>query len=253
MNPSEKTRGAALTVLVADDDQTLRMLMRELLEGHLGAEVAEVASGTEAWNKLDAGLTPDLCIFDLRMPGIAGLSLLTRLRRDPRFKDLPVMICSTINSRSTIVEAAGLHVDAFLLKPFKADEFLERVRALCRKPRTDLPPPLEPAEEVLKRLGVETTVYLRLLAVFGDEVQSFLRSCSTSLAANPDEFLLRVTAIKGAASSLGAIRLTEMFAGLEQSKSFRSPEHLPILKAIEQERLRIVAAGAKLQQKAGQP
>lgn len=140
MNPSEKTRGAALTVLVADDDQTLRMLMRELLEGHLGAEVAEVASGTEAWNKLDAGLTPDLCIFDLRMPGIAGLSLLTRLRRDPRFKDLPVMICSTINSRSTIVEAAGLHVDAFLLKPFKADEFLERVRALCRKPRTDLPP-----------------------------------------------------------------------------------------------------------------
>jgi hypothetical protein len=44
-----------------------------------------------------------------------------------------------------------------------------------------------------------------------------------------------------------------MFAGLEQSKSFRSSEHLPILKAIEQERLRILAASAELQQKTGQP
>lgn len=239
------------TVLVVDDDQTLRLLMRELLESNLGVKVVEATDGGEAWNKLDAGLAPAMCILDVRMPKIGGLSLLARLREDWRFKHQKVMLCSTVNSRATILEAAGLHADAFLLKPFSADEFLGHVRSLFEKSTANAPPILEPSDEVLKRLGVGLKVYVRLLTVLGNDVQSFIQSFSKSSTATNEDLQLRVGALKGAIASLGASGLKDLFAGLEKIDLTHSREALPILKAINEERLRLLSAIAELERKAG--
>jgi two-component system chemotaxis response regulator CheY len=238
-------------LLVADDDRTLRMLMREILEANFNVEVVEAGDGLEAWNMLNAGLVACVCILDVRMPKMDGLSLLAKLRGDPRFKHQKVMLCSTVNSRATILEAARMHVDAFLLKPFKADEFLTHVQSLLQKPAADARPCLERTEEVLGRLGISIDVYRRLLTVLNDDIQSFVASCSTSSTITNDDFQLRVSAIKGATSSLGAVGLKNLFASLEQVKWFRSPEAQPILQGIEEERLRLAAATAGLEQTAG--
>ena len=238
-------------ILVTDDDPTLRMLMRELLETNLGAEVIEATDGDEAWNKLDAGLAPSLCILDERMPKIRGLSLLARLRGDRRFKSQKVMLCSTVNKRATVLEAVELHVDAILLKPFKTDDFLTHVRSLLEKPAPKSTPSLEPTEEVLKRLGIGIHVYLRLWNVLSNDIQSFVQCFLTSSAATNEDFQLRASAIKGAISSLGATGLMDLFAGLDKIQSFRSPETLILLKAIDEERLRILAELAKLGQNTG--
>jgi two-component system chemotaxis response regulator CheY len=236
-------------VLVADDDETFRMLMRELLEANLGVEVVEATDGEEAWEKLNAGLAPGLCIVDVRMPKIGGLALLARLRGDRRFAQQKIMLCSTVNSRSTILEAAGLRVDAFLLKPFDAGEFLAHVRAMFPKSTAKAPPILEPTDEVLQRLDVGIKSYLRLLTVLGHEIQAFVQRFSTSSAATYEDLQLRVSALKGATASLGAVGLMELFAGLEKIEPAHVRDALPILKAISEERLRLLAAIADLEQK----
>jgi two-component system chemotaxis response regulator CheY len=239
----------AKRVLLADDDPTLRLLMKELLQTRFDAEVIEAADGLEAWEKFQSGPAPCLCILDVRMPKEGGLSLLARLRADPRFRRQMVMLCSTVHSRATILEAAKLRVDAFLIKPFQGDEFLDRVDLLFRKSGTAGLPPLEPTDVVVKRLGIGTEVYLRLLGVFCRDVGAFLESYSDSSAHPEEDFQLRVSAIKGASSSLGTAGLTDLFASLEQFDSHHSPQILPILKAIGDEQQRVQAALAGLQQK----
>jgi two-component system chemotaxis response regulator CheY len=237
-------------ILVTDDDPTLRMLMREILETNLGVEVVEATDGDEAWKKLDAGLTPSLCILDERMPKVRGLSLLARMRGDQRFKSQKVMLCSTVNKRSTILEAVDLHVDAIVLKPFEANEFLTHVRSLLKKTEEKPAPPLDPMEQVLKRLGIDAKVYLRLWDVLSNDIQSFVQSYSTSSTVTKEDFQLRASAIKGAVSSLGAAGLMNLFAALEKVESVRSPDALRILKAIDEEHIRVLAELAGVAQSA---
>jgi CheY-like chemotaxis protein len=237
-------------VLVTDDDQTLRMLMRELLETNLCAEVIEAPDGAEAWAKLEAGLAPSLCIFDVRMPKMGGLSLLAKLRGDPRFKQLKVMLCSTVNSRATIIEAAKLRVNAFLLKPFKADDFLAHVRALFKVAPANPNAFLDPVDAVLKRLGISLKLYLRLLAVLDGDIQSFVQSLLTSSDLTDEDFRFRVGGINGAISSLGVVGFADLFARLEKVESFRAPDSLILVKAIDEERLRLQVAMSELQQNA---
>ena len=110
--------------------------MREILEANFNVEVVEAGDGLEAWNMLNAGLVACVCILDVRMPKMDGLSLLAKLRGDPRFKHQKVMLCSTVNSRATILEAARMHVDAFLLKPFNDTALLQAMRAALAAKKT---------------------------------------------------------------------------------------------------------------------
>ena len=258
-------------VLLADDDPTVRMLMREILQGQLGLEVVEVKNGDEAWAKLDGGLAPALCILDEKMPKMGGLDLLAKMRADPRFTQQRVMLCSAVIPRSSVLEGVRLRVDAIILKPFRVDDFSTQVRTLLQKPRATLAPALEPAQDALKRLGIGMNVYLRLLSVLNQDIQSFVRAFLTSTASSNEDlqssvsaivqglsaqtapvntnedFQLRVCAIKGAVSSLGAPKLIELFSNLEKIGSYGSPRTAPILKAIEQERLRVLDAKAELE------
>ena len=233
-------------ILVVDDDPTLRLLIKELLLANFEVEVVEAANGLQAWDMVQSGLNPGLCIMDVRMPKAGGMFVLGKLRADPRFSRQKVMLCSTVNSRATILEAAKLRVDAFLLKPFQADEFLAHVRSLLERQETKILPQLEPTDEVLKRLGIELKVYLRLLAVLCNDIHAFVQSFSGSNPGTEDEFQLRVSAIKGAVASLGATGLMDLFAYLEHVDSRRSFELSQKLLAIEAERLRIMDAVQEL-------
>jgi CheY-like chemotaxis protein len=88
-----------MKVLVADDDPTLRMLMRELLRRNLDCEVIEAEGGSQAWQLLESQPAPDLCIFDVLMPQVSGLDLLAKIRNDPRLRRLKIMLCSSVNEQ----------------------------------------------------------------------------------------------------------------------------------------------------------
>jgi hypothetical protein len=105
-------------------------------------------------------------------------------------------------------------------------------------------------EQVLKRLGIDVKVYLRLWDVLSNDIQSFVQSHSTSSIVTKEDFLLRASAIKGAVSSLGAVGLMNLFAALEKAESVRSPDALSILKAIDEEHVRVLAELAGVAQSA---
>jgi two-component system, chemotaxis family, chemotaxis protein CheY len=118
----------ALKILVADDDPACRELLRDLLAAETDEPVVFANEGAEAWWALTApGAHFDLAIFDIRMPGIDGISLLERIRATPALHDLPVIMCTGVRDRNTVIKVSGLSVTQYVTKPYRAQELRERV------------------------------------------------------------------------------------------------------------------------------
>src|SRR5256714_632739 len=146
---------AAAKILVADDDQSLvRTLMWILKEN--GYEVVVAPGGEGLMGKLEEE-RPHLLLLDIMMPKVDGLQLLAKMKADERFRDLPVLMISSMPPEEATVKSLGLGAADFIAKPFRVRELLARVKAHIRtaqelsraraRGRRE-PPPLRPRSGV---------------------------------------------------------------------------------------------------------
>jgi DNA-binding NarL/FixJ family response regulator len=142
-------------ILVVDDDPALAAVMVELLElaGYRG-----VAAGTVA-AALDLARTeePLLAVLDIKLPDLSGYEALQQLRAELGER-LPVLFVSGVRVES-YDRAAGLlcGADDYLVKPFAADEFIARVRALLRRTDAHVQPEIELTEREAEVLALLAT------------------------------------------------------------------------------------------------
>jgi two-component system cell cycle response regulator len=117
-------------ILVADDDQALTRTLSWILKEN-GYEVVSVPTGEHLFEHLATDQF-DLLLLDIMMPRIDGLQLLERLKADPRHKDLPVLMISSMPPEEATVRSLGLGAADFISKPFRVRELLARVKAHLR-------------------------------------------------------------------------------------------------------------------------
>src|SRR3954452_25358834 len=128
------TRLEGARVLVVDDDETIRAVVRRLAE-IAGAEVTEAESGEEALRALYAG-RPDVVVLDIDLPGIDGGNVLERMRQ---LTDLPVVMVSAHDDELEKVRALQAGADDYVTKPFSAPELLARLQVQVRRGRSRTP------------------------------------------------------------------------------------------------------------------
>src|SRR3989475_3576243 len=119
-----------LKILVADDDQSLVRTLTWILKEN-GYDVV-VAPGGEGLLVRVEEERPNLLLLDIMMPKTDGLQLLARLKADDRFRDLPVLMISSMPPEEATVKALGLGAADFIPKPFRVRELLARVKAHIR-------------------------------------------------------------------------------------------------------------------------
>jgi two-component system nitrogen regulation response regulator GlnG len=131
------TQAERARVLVADDEASIRFVLREALE-EAGHEVVDVDTGDAAWRALAAGGF-EIAFLDIRMPGASGLELLERLRETSN--DAAVVVITAQSTLENAVEAMKRGALDYLVKPFQMAEVLAavekslRTRALQREVR----------------------------------------------------------------------------------------------------------------------
>ncbi|MBI2615954.1 MAG: response regulator transcription factor, partial [Gemmatimonadetes bacterium] len=122
--------GTAGRIMVADDDpallHTLELILREN-----GYEVSPVPGGEQLLTRLEQA-APDLLMLDIMMPKVDGLQLLERVKQDARWRDLPVLMVSSMPPEEAAVRSLGLGASDFVAKPFRMREMLARVQAHLR-------------------------------------------------------------------------------------------------------------------------
>lgn len=116
-------------VLVVDDDEDVRTVARWQLEAE-GFHVLTAADGQAALDVVEQD-RPDVVLLDLTLPLVAGLDVLTRIRRHRA--DLPVIVVSGRSGETDRIVGLDLGADDYVVKPFSPAELAARVRSVLRR------------------------------------------------------------------------------------------------------------------------
>ena len=128
------------TILIVEDDESIRLALRELLEVE-GYEVVATTDGLEALDYL-ADTTPALVLTDLQMPNLDGVQLCERLRGDGRTEAVPIVVLSAARDLRGVEGRA----DAIVHKPFDIDALLSVIAQFIR-------PTVPPRPSMLMQTG----------------------------------------------------------------------------------------------------
>ena len=121
----------AKRVLVVDDDPSMRLMLRTILEGE-GLEVVARNDGLEALEFVGTARV-DLVVLDVEMPGLDGLQTLVEIRGNHRFDGLPVVILTATSADRSIVAAFDAGADDYVTKPFSPTVLRARIRNLLAR------------------------------------------------------------------------------------------------------------------------
>jgi type II secretory ATPase GspE/PulE/Tfp pilus assembly ATPase PilB-like protein/CheY-like chemotaxis protein len=120
-------------VLLVDDEDQLRRVMRDLLERE-GYVVAEARDGVQALDQVDK-FGPDVVVLDLNLPGLDGYGVLSHLRSRPATQSLPVIVLTAKADEDNEVRVFAMGADDFLTKPFRARALSSRLDVVLNRKR----------------------------------------------------------------------------------------------------------------------
>jgi type II secretory ATPase GspE/PulE/Tfp pilus assembly ATPase PilB-like protein/CheY-like chemotaxis protein len=126
-------RPQGLRVLLVDDEDQLRRVMRDLLERD-GYVVIEAGDGVEALDQVDRH-APDIIVLDLNLPGLDGFGVLSHLRSRRATHDIPVVVLTARGDEENEIRVFEFGADDFLSKPFRARALSARLDAVLRRSR----------------------------------------------------------------------------------------------------------------------
>ena len=122
------------TILVVDDEEPIQELLRFNLEKE-GYVVCIATDGEEALKHV-ASDQPDLIVLDLMLPGMDGLEVCRRLRANPKFQQIPIIMLTAKGEEIDTVLGLELGADDYMTKPFSPRELLARIKARLRRPNS---------------------------------------------------------------------------------------------------------------------
>ncbi len=166
-------------ILIVEDTLVSRLMLRRTLEQIPGCTVSETSTGREALAFMQKNGPPDLCISDIAMPDMDGLTLLKEIRANPSLSHLEVMLCTASTERETILRAVELNVSRYLVKPFEPAQVKTQVRetlvqAAAREFRK--------LEELQQRVGLDPAGTVEVLRGLSQQLGKDVSAVRNALA-----------------------------------------------------------------------
>jgi CheY-like chemotaxis protein len=131
-------KDTGLTILMAEDDDGHALLVQERFES-VGVfnPLIRFNDGQKTWDFLTGAAKPGiesgksyLLLLDIRMPGLDGIEVLRRVKKDPRLKNIPVIMLTTTDDPKEISVCYELGCNNYLTKPIEFEKFAEVVKRL---------------------------------------------------------------------------------------------------------------------------
>ena len=151
----------ATSILIVEDEPEIRELLNFSLV-RAGFDVAEAASGEMALQYLDNKL-PDILIVDWMLPGMSGVELAKRLRRDGLTNKLPLLMLTARSEETDLLKSFESGIDDYMSKPFSPRELVARIKALLR--RTGVP-----EDDTVESSGIRIDLVSHRVTIAGTDI-----------------------------------------------------------------------------------
>lgn len=120
-----------MKIFIVEDDENI-LQMESYALSNSGFETATFTCGADLTRALSNEI-PDMVILDIMLPGEDGISILKRLRAEPKTKNIPVMMVTAKGTEIDKVKGLDAGADDYISKPFGILEFISRAKALLRR------------------------------------------------------------------------------------------------------------------------
>lgn len=151
----------ATHILIVEDEPEIRELLNFSL-ARAGFRVTEAESGESALQKLFNQL-PDLVIVDWMLPGMSGVDLAKRIRKDELTSSLPLLMLTARSEESDVLKSFDSGIDDYMSKPFSPKELVARIKALMRRSGV-------PEDELIASSGIQIDLGSHRLIIQGTNV-----------------------------------------------------------------------------------
>ncbi len=118
-------------ILVVEDEAPIREMVRFSV-GHAGFDVREAADATEAYERI-ADRIPDLILLDWMLPGVSGIELARRLKKDELTRKIPLIMLTARGEETDRLKGFEIGADDYVTKPFSPRELTARIKAVLRR------------------------------------------------------------------------------------------------------------------------
>jgi two-component system, chemotaxis family, chemotaxis protein CheY len=121
-------------ILIVDDSQTMRRVLRKTvtLSGVEIGECWEAGDGREALQILQSH-SIDLILSDINMPGLSGLEMIQEMKREEKWRRIPVILITSLADEERLQEASTLGVEWYLQKPFHPEALRDLLTQMERQ------------------------------------------------------------------------------------------------------------------------
>lgn len=123
-------------LLIEDNPGDVRLTKEVLKEGKVSNNLSVVKDGVEAIKFLRregqyaAEPQPDLILLDLNLPRMDGREVLEKIKKDPNWQLIPVVILTTSSAEEDIIKSYNLHANCYITKPVDLDQFINVVKSV---------------------------------------------------------------------------------------------------------------------------
>jgi len=143
-------------VLIVDDDEVVCLFLGRLLTNKFDCNVISAENGLEALEVIEKE-NPDIVFLDITMPVMDGVETLEVIRRDPKFKNLPVIMLTALKDKGTVSSVMNLGVMAYLLKPLQYNSAYEKIKEIfeqIRREKKDMSLVREDGDDAIQKILV---------------------------------------------------------------------------------------------------
>lgn len=129
VKPKDEDVGKGRVVLWIEDDKLLGNILSKKIDSS-GFKLLKAAKDTEAFKILESN-TPDIIVSDIMLPGANGLDIIQKIKMDAKFKKIPTIILSNVDSQTDVEKAKMLGVNKFIVKAaVSPDEIISSIASL---------------------------------------------------------------------------------------------------------------------------
>ncbi|MBD3318225.1 MAG: response regulator [Chitinivibrionales bacterium] len=116
-----------MRVMLVDDSSTMRRIEKTQIAAMGISEIIEAENGEEALSMLQDNMPIDVIFLDWNMPVMNGITFLRKMRENPKYASVKVIMCTSESEKSRVVEALQAGAHNFIVKPFTPEVLRERL------------------------------------------------------------------------------------------------------------------------------